>query len=153
MQLVERLLNAKRKQEETTNEVALLKQRVANNRPPASFNGLEIALPLSFHSIRDETVRSRLGERYRKTIQQSKANLIAVFVEIAEAQMHQSQKEFDHQMNQLWHQYRSTEMDQPNSEAVINLIDQRLVNIIKRMQCTYQYQVNFFVSAPTTTNI
>ena len=120
--------------------MAILKQRVVYNYPPESFKCLEISLPSSFHTINDEHVRSRLCERYRRTIQQSKANMLALLVTIAEVQMHQAQKEFDQQM------------DQHKSEAMIKLIDQRLSNIMKRMQCIYNYQVHFFVQAPTAVN-
>lgn len=149
---MERVLNAKRKQEEMANEVAILKQRVIYNHPPDSFKCLEISLPSSFHTINDEHVRSRLSERHRRTIQQSKANMLALLVAIAEVQMHQAQKEFDRQMNELWHQYRSTESDQHKAETLVNLIDQRLSNIMKKMQCIYNYQVTFFVQAPTAVN-
>ena len=78
--------------------------------------------------------------------------MLALLVSIAEVQMHQAQKEFDQQMDELWHQYRSTQMDQHKSEAMIKLIDQRLSNIMKKMQCIYNYKVNFFVHAPTAVN-
>ena len=132
--------------------MAILKQRVVYNYPPESFKSLEISLASSFHTITDEHVRSRLCERHRRTIQQSKANMLALLVTIAEVQMHQAQKEFDQRMDELWHQYRSTQMDQHKSEAMIKLIDQRLSNIMKKMQCIYNYQVNFFVHAPTAVN-
>lgn len=128
LQLVERVLCAKRKQEEMANEVAILKQRVTYNRPPDYFSCFEISLPSSFHTINDAHVRSRLNERYRRMIQQSKANMLALLITIAEIQMHQAQKEFDRQMNELWHEYRSTEIDQHKSEVLITLIDQRLSN-------------------------
>ena len=125
--------------------MAFLKQCIGSNIPPKSFNSLDnIALPSFIRSSR------RLADQHGKIIQRTKTDLFAVFIQGAESTMRQYQQQFDHEIAQLWQNYRHSSHDQRISKAMVDLIDTRLSNVTARFQHIRQFQTNsFFCQAPT----
>jgi hypothetical protein len=140
--------------EKAKHQVSLLKQRVSYNTPPNSLYSMDLNLPSSFHTINDQTIRQHLFDRQQKIIQQTKTDMMAVLIQGAETKMRECQKKFDFEMTQLWQNYRSKSNDQHYlTKSMIDLIDERLLNVTERFQVIYNYKMKyFFFKAPTVNN-
>jgi hypothetical protein len=133
--------------------VKLLKERIAMNNPPHLFKCLQLPLPSFTDMITDENLRCRIRERHKRLIQQSKSNMMSLYIAVAEAQMRQTKIKFDRHMDKIWQNKKNTSEDNRLlSNVLINLIDRRLTNLTKRMDCVTNFKVNFFVQAPTVIN-
>ena len=111
---------------------------------------MDFDLPSSFHTINDPVMRQRLFDRQEKTMQQTKTEMIAILIQGAEANMRECQKKFDSEMVQLWKNYRTTTNDQRLTKSMIDLLDERSLNITERFQLIYNYKIKyFFFQAPT----
>jgi hypothetical protein len=123
------------------------------NTPPNSFHSIDLNLPATFQNINDATTRQRLLDRQEKIIQQTKTDMMANLINGAEANMRDCQTKLDLEMAELWKNYRTKVNDQYLTKSMIELIDERLVNITERFQLIYNYKMKyFFFKAPTVTN-
>ncbi len=138
--------------EKAKQQVTLLKQRISYNKPPNSFHSIDLNLPTTFQNINDATIRQRLLDQQQKIIQQTKTDMMAMLINGAEANMRDCQTKFDLEMAELWKNYRTKVNDQYLTKSMIELIDERLVNITERFQLIYNYKMKyFFFKAPTVT--
>ena len=122
------------------------------NKPPDSFDSIDLCLPPSIDVIDDPTIRQRLLDRQQKIIEQTKSDFIAVFIAAAETNMRRCQKTFDYEMAKLWEKYRNTgnNRQQQITKPMIELIDERLANVAERFRSTYNFKIKaFFSKAPT----
>ena len=77
-----------------------MKQRVFYNKPPVSYNSVQISLPTVIQTITttDDNSRQSLFFKHKKLIQQKKMNLIAIHLPRAEQKYYQCQKAFDNEL-------------------------------------------------------
>ncbi|CAF2761252.1 unnamed protein product [Rotaria sp. Silwood2] len=89
------LFQLKSAKETSKLDVAILKQRITYNHLPLSFDTLQIPAPKSLNTIDDRSLRQRLTDRYEKILQQTKSDMMMVYIATAEAKMNENEKKFD----------------------------------------------------------
>ncbi len=137
------------KQEKETSkyEVEMLKQRLLHRYLPEPLNSLQLPLPLppsSLDTIMDPKIRQNLLDRYKKTIEQTKSEMMALYITIAEAKMHECQLKYDQDIVQMKRlDQRSTMTDQRLSPSMIDITEQRFKIIDERLQYLYNLKIRF----------
>ena len=96
-------------------ELVEYRQRLLCNRPPASYDYLQITLPSSMDTV----------QRYEQLIQQTKTRLVAVYLAGIEARIDQYQTRLREQTKQMWQQHRQHVPDREMSPVLAELIDKR----------------------------
>lgn len=64
----------------------------------------------------------------------------------AEEYMCQTQKLFDDEMYTMWQNQKDPSSKQKLDSSLLNIIDQRLINITEQMQCLYKYKIHHYFS-------
>jgi hypothetical protein len=116
-------------------ELAECRQRLLCNRPPASYDYLQIALPLS-----KETT-----QRYERLVQQTKTRLMAVHLSGIEAKIEQYQTRLREQTNQMWQQHRQKVPDREMLPALADLIDERASVTKKKLTLTVGFTIDYHI--------
>lgn len=127
-------------------EVEMLKQRVLHHYLPEPLNSLQLPLPLlpsSLDTIIDPKIRQNLLDHYKKIIEQMKSEMMALYINIAEAKMHECQLKFVQDTVQMRPDQRSTTTDQRLSQSMIHIVEQRFKNIDERLQYLYNLKRRF----------
>ena len=117
-----------------------LHQRIPENLASKSFQTEFVGKTSAIDSIRDITMREKLYQQYKEVAELAKANMMTLSIETAEGQMRQYQKQFNTEMDQMWHNEKIVPSDQRLSPRMIHLMEQRLSNIDKRLACIYKYK-------------
>lgn len=100
-QLYEYLIQKKFDKEKSKLEVNILKQRLTLNYFPKSFEQLIISMPTSIDTIMDKNLAQHLKNRSEKISQQTKSNMMEIYMAASEARANQYRMEFDNAMNIL----------------------------------------------------
>lgn len=95
-------------------------------------------------SIQDETIRKKLSKHYIQIVEQAKADIMILARDTAERQMHQYQKQYDMEMNQMWQNEKILPTDQRLTSTMIHLMEKRLVNIDARTEYIYKCKAQLF---------
>ena len=144
------LSDVRRDVEKAKRELLELKQRVFYNKPPTSFDSVQVSMPTATTSndsmmIIDDTVQERYLNKYEKRIQCKKLDLMTTQIRQAEAQYYQSQKIFDRELSIMWENHRTLVKNQGMSTTLTNLIEHRLINITDRWRDIYNYRINYYL--------
>jgi len=137
--------------ETTKYELLEYYERIRCNKPPTSYDCLEISLPLSSSSSIDTIPdnnhlhRQQLLNRYEKLIQQTKIDLIAVHIAILQANIYQYQTLFDDKTEQMSenNEKHVPNRDMPNSLQY--LINQRSLNMKNKLKLIYNFTINYYI--------
>jgi hypothetical protein len=89
-------------------------------------------------SIQDETIRTKLFKHYVEVVEQAKVDIMILARDTAERRMHQYQKQYNMEMNQMWQNEKLLPIDQRLTSTIIYLMEQRLVNIDARLEYIYK---------------
>ena len=81
-------------------EVAVLKQRLTHHHLSKTFQSLQIP-PISLDTIQDLTICQRLQGGTEKISQQTKLDMMLVYLEAAEAKMNEKRIDFDKMMTEM----------------------------------------------------
>ncbi|CAF3403989.1 unnamed protein product, partial [Rotaria socialis] len=100
-QVFENLCKSKRERETTKVDVAVLKQRIAHNHLPKSFDSLQIPEPITLSSINDTKTRQRLSDRCEKILQRARSDMILIYIAAAEAKMNEWKEKFDKDLAEM----------------------------------------------------
>jgi len=95
-----------------------------------------------FDSINDPNIRQQLCNQYRQIIQQSKDEMMKIYMTSAEAQMHQCHKQFNDELKQIWQEQQSLPIKQRLNEVMLDLIEQRHSNISERVKLMYKLKAH-----------
>ncbi|CAF4488794.1 unnamed protein product [Rotaria sp. Silwood2] len=151
-QIFENLTQAKYENETSKFDVAILKHRIVYNHLPQSFESLHIPTPISLDTINDRNIRQRLMDRCEKILQQTKSDMMIVYITTAEAKMDQYQKKFDTEMAKMKENQCTGPPDKKLTLTMLNIMERRFKNINERLMCLYKLKLRFFVKAPTVKN-
>lgn len=97
-----------------------------------------------FDSVNDATFKQQLYNQYRQVIEQSKDEMMAVYITSAEAQMNYYHEQFNDKLKQVWHEQRSVPIEQKLTKAKLDLIEQRYNNISERVKLLYKFKAHKF---------
>ena len=116
-------------------ELVEYRQRLLCNRPPASYDYLQIELPTGIETI----------QRYEQLIQQTKTRLTAVYLAGIEARIDQYQTRLREQTKQMWQQHRQHVPDREMPPIFAELIDQRASIAKKKLAVINQFKIDYDV--------
>ncbi len=136
----------KQEKEKSKYEVEMLKQRQLHHSLPEPLNSLQLPFPLppsSLDTITDQKSRENLLDRYKKIIEQTKSEMMALYITIAEAKMHECQLKFAQDTVQMRPDQRSTTTETRLSPSMINIVEQRFTIIDERLQYLYTLKIRF----------
>ena len=139
---MKRLCKLKYEQEITRHEVHFLKQRLSSHIASHPFRSQPIAQSSLIDSINNSDLRQQLYKQYKSVAEQARTTMMNVYMESAEGQMSQSDKQFSIEMNEMWKVNKSLPLDQQFTQVMLNLIDQRLANITARIKCVYKFKTD-----------
>ena len=115
----------------------LLKQLLEQNKLPKLLDTIEI-----IYSDYSQTIYDRqLGENYSN---EYKNDLMILLVHTAEVYMKERQKLFDDDLDKLWQEQCSLPIKKRLYPKVLYFLDQRFENIIRKVDCIFQYKKNSF---------
>ena len=117
------------------NESIEYQERIRCNKPPASYDDLEIPLPPSIHTITNQRARQQLWNRYEKLLEQTKTDLFAVHLAVQQATIGQYRT--------LVNEKQSSKRDMP--ETLRNLVDQRSANMKKRLKLIRDFTIDYYL--------
>ncbi len=124
--------------EKSKYEVEMLKQRLHYHYLPEPLNSLQLPpLPPLEDTIVDSKIRQDILDRYKDIGEQTKSEMVTLYISIAKAQMHQCQLKFD----QMTIQMKSNQ--QQLTQSMINIIEQRFKNIDGRLLDLYTLKIRF----------
>lgn len=124
--------------------MALLKQRLTYNCLPESLATLQLPLPQppsSIDKIQDKTDRQNLSDRYTKIVQQTKSDMMSLYITVAEVKMRECQLNFDKDLKNMRSNPRSISIYLRLSEAMLDLLEQRYKNMEKRFEYLYNLKI------------
>ena len=116
-------------------ELVEYRQRLLCNRPPASYDYLQIALPSSKDTV----------QRYEQLIQQTKTRLMAVYLTGIEARIDQYQTRLREQTKQMWQQHRQHVPDREMSPVLVDVIDKRASVTKKKLAVTNEFTIDYHI--------
>ena len=125
-----------------------MKQRVFYNKPPVSYNSIQICLPTAIQTTTtttDDNSRQSLFVKHKKLIQQKKMNLIAILLPRAEQKYYQCQKAFDNELSTMWENHRNLVKGKGMLIPLITLIEERLKNITDRWRDFYGHHMKYYL--------
>jgi len=130
----------------TKHEANFLKQQIPIHIASHPFEKEPIAQLSLINDIGDPIIRQQLYKQYKETAEQGRKNMMAVYLECAEAQKDQCQQQLDVETKQIWDNETAlpSEEQQPLTPMMRNLIDQRLANITARIECLYKFKIQLF---------
>ncbi|CAF1265540.1 unnamed protein product [Adineta steineri] len=130
------LIQFKQEKEKSKYEVTLLKQRRLYHHLPAPLKSLQLPLlsTLSIDTIHDLKIRDHLMNRYRKMNEETKSEMMTLYIHIAEAKMNENLIKFNENISQM----RS---NQQWTQSMMNIIERRFKNIDERFEYLYQLKV------------
>ena len=99
------------------------------------------------NSANDATItqtQQQLYIRYTQIIQQSKDEMMIVYLTSAEAQMHQYDKQFNDELKRMWQEQRSVRINQKLTKAMLILIEHHYNNISERVKFMYKFKAHRF---------
>ena len=119
-------------------ELVECRRRLLCNRPPASYDYLQIALP---------SYEGRYGFRgTNELIQQTKSRIsMAVYLTGIEARIDQYQTRLREQTKQMWQQHRQHVPDREMSPAFADLIDKRASVAKKKLAVINQFAIDYHI--------
>ncbi|CAF1339110.1 unnamed protein product [Adineta steineri] len=136
LQLWKNIIQLKQEKEKSKYEVTLLKQRRLHHHLPAPLKSLQLPLlsTLSIDTIHDLKIREHLMNRYRKINEETKSEMMTLYIHIAEAKMNENLIKFNENIAQI----RS---NQQLTQSMMNIIERRFKNIDERFEYLYQLKV------------
>lgn len=132
--------------------VAILKQRLAYNHLPSSFESLRIPEPISLSTIENETIRQRLNERYHKVIQRAKSDMLNVYIATEQVKADEAVKKFDQDYEEMKYFLRSGPTHEKLTPTMLTLLQKRLKYTNEHIIHLYDLKIRFFAKAPTDKN-
>ena len=152
MQLFNDLTKTKYAKEQYKFDVAILKQRVAYNHLPNSFDSLQIPPPILITTVNNESIRQRLTDRCEKSLQRTESDMIAIYIATVEAKLNEFKMKFDTDLAQMKQYQRSGAPHKKLTGTMIRLMERRFLNNNERFTRLYKLKLRFFVNAPTVMN-
>lgn len=136
----------KQDKEQSNYEVAMLKQRLFYCFLPEPLYSLQLPLPstaFSLNSIHDEKTRQNLLVRYKNILENTKTEMMSLYIAIAESRMYERTYDFNRNISQLKYTLCSTNKDEYLNEKINKLIERRFKNIDERLQHLYNLKMRF----------
>jgi hypothetical protein len=129
-----------------------LSQRVFYNKPPVSFNSIQIAMSTSLDTTTSTTtdgnIRQRLLDKHEKLIQRKTIDLMAIHISRAEVKFFQRRKIFNEELSKMQENHRNLVKNQGMPTVLTNLIQQRFKNITDKCRDMYNYRINYYLRSP-----
>ena len=125
-------------------EMNLLKRGIPLHVASYSFENEPAAQSAFIDSINEPDIRQQLHKQYTNATEQAATDMMTAYMKSAEVQVYQSEKEFDVAIQEMWSVRKSLPPDQQSSQVMIDLIEQRCVNISKRLECMYKFKIELF---------
>ncbi|CAF4874803.1 unnamed protein product [Rotaria sp. Silwood1] len=138
--IVEKLLDAKYKEDITKEEYNLLKYRISIEQ--SSSTSLELSNEKFLRTIEDQATRQKLYDQYIHIAQQAKKDMIQLYLSSAQAQMDRYEKEFNLKLKQLQDREQLLPNDKKLNGNMILLIEQRCKNISEGVKCVYKHKLD-----------
>ncbi|CAF1383669.1 unnamed protein product [Rotaria sordida] len=143
------LTQAKYEKETAKFDVAILKQRIAYNHLPQSFESLKIPAPILLDKIVDTNIRQNLMNQCEKILQRTTSDMMIVYIATAEEKMNEYQKKFDSDFIKMKENQRSGPSHEKLTQTMLDIMERRFKNINERLIHLYKLKLRFFVKAPT----
>jgi len=138
--------------EQSKLNVAMLKQHIAHNHLPESFDSIEMPTALELDEISDTSTRQRLLNQCEKILQRAKSDMMCVYIATAEAKLDQYRIKFNSQFDELRENQRQGPANKKLTEAMWDIIGRRFQLIDQHLIRIYKYKLRFFGKAPTVAN-
>jgi hypothetical protein len=148
-----RVMQAKLQQERTRVNVDVLKQRLYYQHLPRSFQQqIQFPSQLTFDEVNSTNRRQCLRDHCDKIIERTKSELMLVYIEMAEAKMHEAQLTFDREYRGIQQKRATGQWHERLSPPMLDLIERQFQYLHQHLQRLYELKVSFFVKAPTVKN-
>ncbi len=126
----------------------MLKQRrLIQQHLPEPLNSVQLPLPLppfSLDSIIDEKSRQNLLGRYNKIVEQSKLEMMTLYIAIAEVKMDECQSKFDRDiLLEMTPNPHSMTINQRLNQSMINIIQRRFKNMDERFEYLFNLKKQY----------
>ena len=116
-------------------ELAECRQRLLCDRPPPSYDYLQLALPSS----------TRTRQRYEQLVQETKTRLMAVCLAGIEARIDQYHTRLREQTSQMWQHHRQQLPDRDMPSTLADLIDERVGVMRKRLMLINNFTIDYHI--------
>lgn len=137
LRLYRELYQAKVTFEQSKANVDILKQHVFYKVFPDGFDSFRLPPPPQIDSITDASLQQALNNRYERIVQQTKLDMMAMHIAVAEAKMRQCQ-----------HDLQLRNREDQWSKDMMALIQRRFKDYEERIRRLYHLKMTFFVRAP-----
>ncbi|CAF4165869.1 unnamed protein product [Rotaria sordida] len=144
IQLMKRICKLKYNQEMTKCEVKLMKEKIASHLISHRFEHESIIKLSRINSIRESRTREELYKQFKNVAEQTRSNMMIAYMECAEGQKQQYQKQYDVAMKELHDIQEMHPSNQQLTEVMWNLIQQRLTNITSHIESIYKFKTQLF---------
>lgn len=144
IEIFKNIFKAKLQKEISKFEAGILKQRLSYNHLPNAFQSIDIPIPLALNTIQDCSIRQRLQDRAEKLLQQTKCNMILVYLAVAETNINESRINFDKLMSEMSFNQKSATINRKLNETMLYLMEERFKNINEHLIGLYRLKLRFF---------
>ena len=121
------------------------RQRIICNKPPMSYDVLQISFPSSIHTLSDRHVRQTLFNRYEKLIQQTKTDLIAVYIQAKQVEIYQYQTLFNVEIEKMDQNNHKQVIHQNIPKVLQRLITKRSLNMNEQLKIICHFTINYYI--------
>ena len=135
------MLDLKYQCENARQEVLLLKERIAQNKLPPSFDALQEPAPHSFRSLSDIQLGQQLSDRQQAILQHHRKEMIALYLDATEAKRDESRTLFNETMDNMQERQRILFVPDRFSPTMIHLLDRQLALITAKLECIYCFKI------------
>ena len=125
-------------------EVNLLKEKISSHITSHPFQSESIAQSSLIDTVKDSCKRQQLYQQSKNVAEEARTQMMATYMECAEEQMKQCQKQHDIELKDIWNMQKSLPIDQQLTTLMQNLTEQRLVNITAQIECMYKFKTQLF---------
>jgi hypothetical protein len=150
--LFSRLTLSYYEKKKATCDLGILKHRLLQNHLPKPFNYLQLPLPISIHTIKNETLRQHFTERCEKIFQRIKSDMMLDDIGTAEANYRELAMKFDTDLARVNDQQRTGPAYKKVTGTMMDLLHRRLRNTNQRLTYLYKLKLHFFGKASTVKN-
>ncbi|CAF4668916.1 unnamed protein product [Rotaria sp. Silwood2] len=132
------------KLEKMKSDFILQRLRILYNKPPTSYDKLQIDFPTCLNLISNRHIqRQQFIYRYETLIQQTKTDLMTIRLAAIEANIYQYEAILNNEMNLMLQNHHRHVKNKEMTQTLIYLIDQRLKNVKEKMKVICNFHINY----------
>ncbi|CAF1670998.1 unnamed protein product [Rotaria magnacalcarata] len=139
-ELLKRLCKYKYEEKITEYEFNLFKNQISEHCLLNSVQNQHNANSSLIVTAHSAMMQEKFFKQYAEIESHTSTNKVTISLDLIKQHMHQCQKQFNNELEQMWHNQRTLSSDQRLTSTMLHLIDQRLANIDARLECIYKFK-------------